>query len=101
LTPQMSEPRSFTALSVWADAVSRQKPSETVAAKRKSARFMKQPFLRLSVSTLDRSLGDLRGFFNVALPTCAGVPAGIVPACADLALVYLPSQNDRLLRSRG
>src|SRR5712691_9308901 len=46
LTPQSSEPRSFTALSVCADAAAAQKPSTTVAPpKRKIARFMKQPFL--------------------------------------------------------
>src|SRR5262252_2842727 len=46
LTPQSSEPRSFTALSVCADAAAAQKPSATAApTKRKIARFMKQPFL--------------------------------------------------------
>src|SRR5262249_58254489 len=31
LTPQISEPRSFTAFSVWADAAAGQKPSTTLA----------------------------------------------------------------------
>jgi hypothetical protein len=59
----MSEPRSFTAFSVWADAAT-EKPSATAApTKRKIARFMMQPFLERSLSSPDRNLGDLGDVF--------------------------------------
>src|SRR5262245_7557632 len=63
LTPQMSEPRSFTAFSVCADAAT-EKPSATAApTKRKIARFMMQPLLERSLSSLDRNLRDLGDVF--------------------------------------
>src|SRR5215510_9187639 len=63
LTPQTSERRSFTAFSVWADAAT-EKPSTTAAPKKsKIARFMMQPLLERSLSSLDRNLRDLGDIF--------------------------------------
>jgi hypothetical protein len=47
-TPQMSEPRSFTALSVCAEAAT-EPPSAKTAPKRKIARCMEQPFMERSL----------------------------------------------------
>ena len=43
LFPQMSEPRSFTALSIWADAGLVQQPTAIIPSKQ-IARFMREPF---------------------------------------------------------
>src|SRR5215831_17422418 len=48
LTPQTSEPRSFTALSVCAEAATVE-PSAKAAPKRKIARCMEQPFMERSL----------------------------------------------------
>src|SRR6476659_5873634 len=78
----MSAPRSFTVLSVWADAAPTQKPSATGAAKRKIARFMKQPFLRDCPWGLDYKLRDLSGFFLRHDRACGRAGQRRVPAYA-------------------
>ena len=62
-TPQRSDPRSFTALSVWADAAATEKPSTKVAPKRKILRFMDQPFMGHTLSSVDRYLRGARRDF--------------------------------------
>jgi len=63
-------------LSVWADAAPTQNTSATGAAKRKIARFMKQPFLRDCPWGLDYKLRDLSGFFYAMIER-VDVPASV------------------------
>ena len=56
LTPQMSEPRSFTALRVWARRRGDGKAEHEVAPKRTISRFMEQPFMGRTLSSLTVTL---------------------------------------------
>src|SRR5260370_4385846 len=62
LVPQTSEPRSFTFLSVWADAAVIEQPSAKATPNRRISRFMGQPlmdrFLEHTLSSLARSLRE-------------------------------------------
>src|SRR5436309_12368911 len=53
LTPQTSEPRSITFLSVWADAATTEKPSAKATPNTRISRFMNQPFVGQILSSLD------------------------------------------------
>src|SRR5215813_14726685 len=57
-TPQISEPRSFTFLSVCADAAVSERPSATAKPKQQNTRFMERPFLRRAASQNDRIPGS-------------------------------------------
>src|SRR5262245_17038199 len=59
LTPQMSEPRSFTVFSIWALAASAHRPSPKAKPSVIVARFMVQPSGRLWPS-LGRSLAEVQ-----------------------------------------
>src|SRR5262245_29906362 len=69
-TPQITEPRSFTALSVCADAAATDNPS-TKVARRKITRFMEQPFMdsRLTVT-------GVKSWRNFLLPLVGASPPG-------------------------
>jgi hypothetical protein len=70
----MSDPRSFTALSVWAGAVVTEKPSAKVAPRRRIARVMEQPFMGRSFSSFDRNLRESERIFERPHSVRAGVP---------------------------
>src|SRR3989440_2170040 len=58
LTPHTSEPRSFTFLSVWADAAVMEQPSAKATPNTRISRFMDQPLMEQLLSNRDSSLGE-------------------------------------------
>src|SRR5262245_41387001 len=102
LTPQMSEPRSFTAFSVWADAATEKPSAPAAPTKRKIARFMMQPLLGRYLPSLDRSVRNLWDGFGTplyrgALTSPAGVACPLRPYASTSwwSLCYLRTIGHR------
>src|SRR3954466_9242161 len=96
----MSEPRSFTALSVWAWPVVTERLNAKVAPRRRIARVMEQPFMRTVISRFGPQPALIwKIFLNATILVRAGAPAGVACPMQPHALAALWS--GRHLRTIG
>src|SRR3954451_10832222 len=96
----MSEPRSFTPLSVWAWAVATERLNAKIAPRRRIARVMEQPFMRTVISRFGPATCVIwKVFLTPPFWRALAFPAGV--ACPIQPHAPAALWSERYLRTIG